>query len=40
MGFSIIRKNNIIVNDKNKLNFDDVISIDMHNGIIKAKVKK
>jgi len=40
MGFSIIRKNNIIVNDKNKLNFNDVISIDMHNGVIKAKVEK
>ena len=40
IGFSIVKKNNKIINTQNKLNFDDNISIELYKGKIKAKVIK
>ena len=40
IGFSIIRKSNNIINNIQKLNIDDEISIDLHKGNIKAFVKE
>jgi exodeoxyribonuclease VII large subunit len=40
MGFSIIRKNNKVISDFNKINIDDDIDVDMKNGNFNATVRK
>lgn len=39
-GYSIVKKDNIIVKDKNSLRIGDNITINLHEGIINAKVTK
>ena len=39
-GFSILRKNNSIMIDNNKLKINDLVDIEMYNGFVKAKVKE
>ena len=40
LGYSILRKNNIIISDIHKLEKNDNVQIDMYNGSIKANVKE
>ena len=40
LGYSILRKNNIIISDINKLEKNDNVQIDMYNGSINANVKE
>ena len=40
MGFSIVRKNDTIINDLKKININDIIDIDMANGSLNTKVRK
>ena len=39
LGYSIIKKNNTIITDIDKLNKNDNIEIDMYNGYVNAKIK-
>ena len=39
LGYSIIKKNNTIITDIDKLNKNDDIQIDMYNGYVNAKIK-
>ena len=40
LGYSIIKKNNTIITDIDKLNKNDNIQIDMYNGYVNAKIKE
>ena len=40
LGYSIIKKNNTIITDIDKLNKNDDIQIDMYNGYVNAKIKE
>ncbi len=40
LGYSIIKKNNTIITDIDKLNKNDNIEIDMYNGYVNAKIKE